>query len=365
MKPNRIRAVLPRVALCLLLTSGATRMAWAAEAEPPGAALVIGAATYTALPGQPACARSANLVSATLRNLGFEVTERLDASAGSIDAGIGEFSGRVAAGRRTAFLYVCGYGAGFNDRLFLLPVTARIARPSDMLTQGILVKSLMNALAKDGIAGAAVFDMVPMPGATAPMALETLTAMALPEGVGTIAVAEKPLSDGPTPLAAALAAALAGPVVRTDGAMNRVLDAMTAAGVLVAVRMPVSPGYLAGAPRPRPAAPTLSGAPSAAALPGTLPGALPAGAGDPPVSGAAPAKASPSAVFPDEERMTELDRRELQIALARLSYYKGSIDGVFGVATRAAIERFQTGLGAAPTGRLTGEQASRLVTGNR
>ena len=352
MKRNRIRVVLPRMALCLLLTSGATPVAWAAEAEPPGAALVIGAATYTALPGQPACARSANLVSATLRNLGFEVTERLDASTGAIDAGIGEFSGRVAAGRRTAFLYVCGYGAGFNDRLFLLPVTARIARPSDMLTQGILVKSLMNALAKDGIAGAAVFDMVPMPGATAPMALETLTTVPLPEGVGTIAASEKPLSDGPTPLAAALAAALAGPVVRTDGAMNRVLDAMTAAGVPVAVRMPVSPGYLAGAPRPRPAASTFAAGP-------------PAGGAEPPVSATAPAKAAPTAMFPDEDRMTELDRRELQIALARLSYYKGPIDGVFGVATRAAIERFQTGLGAAPTGRLTGEQASRLVAGNR
>jgi peptidoglycan hydrolase-like protein with peptidoglycan-binding domain len=61
--------------------------------------------------------------------------------------------------------------------------------------------------------------------------------------------------------------------------------------------------------------------------------------------------------------MSLADRRRVQAALAVLGYYDGRVDGQFGQETRAAIRRFQHEIGAEMTGRLTSEQASRLVAG--
>src|SRR5271166_3461983 len=77
----------------------------------------------------------------------------------------------------------------------------------------------------------------------------------------------------------------------------------------------------------------------------------------PPASPSAP----PMTVMPDEASMSKTDRRMVQDILRRLGYYKGHVDGVFGPSTRAAIRRFQRGIGAEMTGHLTAEEASRLV----
>jgi peptidoglycan hydrolase-like protein with peptidoglycan-binding domain len=60
--------------------------------------------------------------------------------------------------------------------------------------------------------------------------------------------------------------------------------------------------------------------------------------------------------------MTADDRQRIQTALLRLGYYDGKVDGIFGPDTRAAIRRFQHEIGTEMTGRITPEQASRLVT---
>jgi len=67
--------------------------------------------------------------------------------------------------------------------------------------------------------------------------------------------------------------------------------------------------------------------------------------------------------MPAEEAMTEADRRRVQTVLARLGYYDGRVDGVFGPDTRAAIRRFQHEIGAPMSGRLAADQATRLVSG--
>ena len=59
--------------------------------------------------------------------------------------------------------------------------------------------------------------------------------------------------------------------------------------------------------------------------------------------------------------MTDADRRAVQIALARMAYYDGQVDGLFGADTRAAIRRWQHEVGADMTGTLSGAQATRLV----
>ena len=76
-----------------------------------------------------------------------------------------------------------------------------------------------------------------------------------------------------------------------------------------------------------------------------------------PIEPPAPAATS----IPAQSGMGTADRQRVQDALRRLGYYNGPIDGSFGPLTRAAVRRFQQDIGAASTGFLTGEEASRLV----
>ena len=66
--------------------------------------------------------------------------------------------------------------------------------------------------------------------------------------------------------------------------------------------------------------------------------------------------------MPDEAGMSDADRRRVQDTLLRLGYYDGQVDGIFGPLTRVAIRRFQRDIGATTSGRLTAEEASRLVS---
>ena len=75
----------------------------------------------------------------------------------------------------------------------------------------------------------------------------------------------------------------------------------------------------------------------------------------------APATTAPASL-PAEAEMSEANRRQIQVALHRVDYYRGPVDGIFGPLTRAAIRRFQREIGADTTGYLTAEEANRLVS---
>ena len=174
--------------------------------------------------------------------------EREDLSTGGTDAAISEFS--RTPGRRTwrcgGFVYSCGYATAFNDRPFMLPVSARVTRPADVLTQGILAKTLLDVVARGG-AGATIvaMDVVPMPDAPAALGLDSLAQIALPDGMGFIATGEAKPPDAPTPLALALIAALKGPEVQTTTLLGVVQQQLNGKPVaLAALRPPVSNGYL-------------------------------------------------------------------------------------------------------------------------
>jgi hypothetical protein len=320
-----------------------------ARAEPPGAALVIGNGTYSSLPAIPACARSAHAVASALTALGFTLTERDDASSGGVDAGISEFAKHLADGHGAAIIYVCAYGTSFNNRPFLLPTTANIARPSDALTQGVLLKALVDTLKTNTVTAAVVaLDLVSKPDGPQPLGLETLADIPVPDGVGVLAATETPTSDAPTPVAAALVAGLAGPTVRSQDLLAGVQAKLAGSKASVAVlHMPARSDYLAGAP-PAPAKPT----PAPPVVVAT-PAAPPLASSPPPM---------PSVQLPDDAQMTDADRRKVQGVLLRLGYYDLPVDGVFGPETRAAIRRYQHEIGAEMTGRLTALQASRLVS---
>jgi len=335
-----------RASLAVLGVGGLLWALPAPCATPAREALVIGNGTYDTLPSLPACLLSAHAVAAALRGAGFHVTEREDASSGATGGAIGEFSGLLAASPgATAFVYSCGYVMAYNDRPFLLPVSASIARPADLLTQGVLAKSLVDVLTRGGAGPSVVaIDVMSTPDAGGPVRLDALTQESLPDALGLIGVSQAKPPEAPTPLATALVAGLKGAEVQTGALLAGVQQQLAAsrAVTIAAQHMPVTSGYLVGAPAPPPPSPPRP----------------------PPVASATPAPVpapTPAIVLPPDEEMTQADRRWVQTALSKLGYYDGQIDGIFGPDTRAAIRRYQHELGADMTGRLTDAQASRLA----
>ena len=308
-------------------------------------ALVIGNSAYTGLPPLPACGASVNVVSAALKRAGFDVTERLNVSNGQMGAAIAGFADALTLeSASVAVAYFCGYALAFDGRVFLLPASANLQRETDALTQGLVSRVLTNSvLASVASAGLVLLDTAAPPGQVAGLPLDTLVNPASLDSKGLAATHSiGPLPDGPTPLAAALAAGLAAPDVEAHALLKDLRDALRSTpGLAVAVFEPANPAWLRGGPPARPDA-----VPSPASL---------------------PVLAAPAA----PERMTEpaslndADRRQIQLALQRLGYYAGKVDGIYGPDTLAAIRRFQHELGTAMTGRLTSEQAARLLADGR
>ncbi|HUB48541.1 MAG TPA: peptidoglycan-binding protein [Acetobacteraceae bacterium] len=359
--PSRVHHVLLLWLPVLACTASA---AFAAPDTPPpatpaGVGLVIGNATYPGLPSLPACLTSAHAVSAALRRLHFDVVEQEDASEGYMDGALAQFSQQVRqADHPPTVIYVCGYASAFNGRPFLLPVSANVTRPADLLTQAVLARSVVSAgVQANAGPSLSVVDVAPMPGAPADLGLTSLAQGGLPPRLGVAVATDQAKGVLPTPVANALVTALGGALpVTVDGVLAAVQHASGAQ--IAAAQMPAEPGALAAAPiaaatsvpvKPAPPAPASAPPPS-----GATPG--PAATTAPAVS-PAPAAAS----MPAEDQMTEANRRDVQIALARLGYYDGRIDGVFGPDTRAAIRRWQHEVHTTMTGQLTAAEASRLV----
>ncbi|WP_376089012.1 peptidoglycan-binding protein [Roseomonas sp. CCTCC AB2023176] len=324
---------------CVAWVFLAALCAGAAPARAARVALVIGNGAYDAPLLSPllGCPASARAVGAALRNLGYEVVERVDAGRGAMDAAITSFTGRLRAEEGSvAVAYVCGHVVTSGGRPFLLPAGATLARETDVLTQGVLARGLVDAATRTGARGALL--ALDAGSASAP----DLRALAeLGAGRVVLASATPPAAEGVTPLAALLQRALAGPSVPLDG----LVAALRGGG-----------GQVAGT---APAGVDLGTAPTAAAPPTAAPTPVvpPPRASAPPVA----MPAAPAAAMPEEARMTPADRRRVQAALASLGYYAGTADGVFGAETRAAIRRFQFEIGEDRTGMLTAAQATRLA----
>ncbi len=313
-------------------------------------ALVIGNSTYSGVAPLPACAASANVVSAALKRSGFEVTEQLDQTIGQMDADLAALAKAVNdKPASSAVIYICGYAAGFNNRTFLLPVSVTLERDADVLTQGLVAKSVPDTIRRSPATGGLVLiDAVAWPTASGKLALDTLI-NAPPEGkVGVAAASSATVPpQGATSLAATLAAVMKGPDIEAGAVLAALQKGVP--GAPLAVRAPAEAAWLAGGPAAAPPATPTTAAPPPVAAPVPTPSTPP------------PPEVQP-AIFPAEEYMTADDRQRIQTALLRLGYYDGKVDGIFGPDTRAAIRRFQHEIGTEMTGRITPEQASRLVT---
>lgn len=319
----------------------------ALAATPAHVALVIGNATYTTLPPLPACLMSSHAVAAAARGAGFDVVEREDASGGAMDGAISEFATKLAsAPDATTLIYLCGYGTSYENRSFFLPVSANITRPADVLTQGILAKSVLSDALVRGKAGTTMIAidalLAPFPGAPTTVGLNA-QAQNLPDRTALIVASQIRQADAPTVLAASLAAQLKSPALQTAPLLATLQQDLAMKALSVdALHSPDASGYLTGTPPP-----------NAPPAPNSLAAVAP-----PPLT-------STAITVPADDQMSDGDRRLIQRLLGKLGYYDGQVDGAFGPDTRAAIRRYQHELGAAMTGILTPEQATKLVSSNQ
>jgi hypothetical protein len=347
---------------CLVIVLlGFAGLCWntsSAQAEPLRTALIIANAQYAELPPLARCTASAAVVRDALKAKGFEVVERNDVRRGEFDAAIGALAKRTAASPPSvAVLYYCGYAREFNGRSFLLPAAASIARDNDVLTQGLIAKSLVDSLARVGdSSGVVLLDAFQQPDAPA-TGLARLGEQVQPGSFAVIGANNDAVGQGPAAAAQALRGQLTGDELSLEkfvAGMRRDLGPGTAFFVAATGR----PSFLIGGkPPPAPPAPV-------AVAPPPPPAPAPAPAASPPPAAPAPAP-PPQQVMVDEDRMSDQDRRQVQAALATLGYYSGRIDATFGPETRAAIRRYQFEIKAEMTGRLTGEQATKLVNSVR
>jgi hypothetical protein len=347
---------------CLALLAATGGRAVAAS----GQALVIGEASYASLPALPGCALSAHAVAAALRGLGFAVDEQVDGSSGALYAAIGGLTKRLAAAPKApAFVYFCGYATRYEDRPFVLPVSASVDRPADALTQGLLAKTLVGA-ASGGKTAAAVLalDTVAMPNGPAVLPLDALMRPALPPTLGYIATVTRAPGNTPTPFATALVPLLHGTTVDSFRLLTDIREQMAGLKTAGVAALHVPDTALSLTAPPVVAQPVVAATPapsSSAATPAASPPVAPAAAVGSP---AAPPPASVAAVkaLPDEDQMTGDQRRLVQRALAHLGYYDARTDGVFGPETHAAIRRWQHEVHAPMTGHLTAAEASKLAS---
>jgi hypothetical protein len=333
-----------------------------ARSEQLRIALVISNGRYASMPALARCTASAAAVRDALRGRGFEVMERSDLGRGEFDTSIGALARRLAAApAASGALYYCGYALEFNGRSFLLPASAGIARDYDVLTQGIIAKSLVDSLIRGNESrGFVLLDVFRTPAASSTAALGGLAEQIRPSNFAVIGASNDGASEGPTAAALALRDQAAEGETSLDLFAGGIHRRLAKAAAVTAQFIPATarPADVAARPEappsPAPAASTVIAVPQPPPPTPPEPAIL--------VSPAAP---SSRATMADEDQMSDQDRRRVQALLATMGYYSGRIDGTFGPETRAAIRRYQFEIKAELTGRLNAEQATRLVNSAR
>jgi len=177
-----------------------------ASSEQLRIALIVSNGQYGNMPTLARCSPSATIVRDALRGIGFDVIERSDLGRGEFDTAIGALARRVAASSSAlAVLYYCGYAVEFNGRSFLLPTSANITRDYDVLTQGIISKSLVDSLvrANQG-AGFVLLDMFRTPDALATTGLGGPIEQMEASNFAVIGAGNSGAAEGPTAASLAL-----------------------------------------------------------------------------------------------------------------------------------------------------------------
>jgi Caspase domain len=107
-------------------------------------ALVIGNSRYEAAPLRNPV-NDANLMTATLRELGFDVISRTDVNLREMQLAVREFSRKIQNGSVGLFYYA-GHGMQSAGRNFLIPVGAQIEVEGDVVLEGLDLNSVLEQM---------------------------------------------------------------------------------------------------------------------------------------------------------------------------------------------------------------------------
>lgn len=137
------------VILATMLAFGGSALAQSAPGENsvPKVALVIGNANYS----QPGYSlknpvNDADLMSQTLRKLGFEVRRESNVGRGDMLRAVAEFAGKVPHGA-TAFVYFAGHGMQVGGQSYLVPVDMEVTSEQKVPLRAVPLDAVMESLA--------------------------------------------------------------------------------------------------------------------------------------------------------------------------------------------------------------------------
>jgi caspase domain-containing protein len=142
---------LTMLAIVLLLTTSLraeaqqTRgMGLSSSSSEKRVALVIGNSRYESAPLKNPV-NDANLVAATLREIGFDVISRTDVNLREMQLAVREFSRKIQNGSVGLFYYA-GHGMQSGGRNFLIPVSAQIEVEGDVVLEALDLNSVLEQM---------------------------------------------------------------------------------------------------------------------------------------------------------------------------------------------------------------------------
>jgi uncharacterized caspase-like protein len=218
----RLCAILAALAIVHCPASFAAGERRSVPASAPRLALVIGNAGYVKLGQLDNPGKDAQLIADKLRQLGFDVTEKLDRSLKGMADDVDEFARKIRErGKDTvSVLYYAGHGLESDGINYLVPVDADIKRRSDIAARSLSVQRIADRLASAGNQlNILILDACrdnPFPESVAPRGVTGLVPMgaaygefiASATGSGKVAFDG---ADGHSPYARGLAEAIATP----------------------------------------------------------------------------------------------------------------------------------------------------------
>lgn len=114
----------------------------------PKVALVIGNSSYKRAPSLKNPGNDARAMAEALRESGFEVTLRNDASADEMRAAFQAHARTLAARKCVGLFYFAGHGVQLAWRNYLLPVDAEVAKIEDIAAKCVDIGGLLETIAK-------------------------------------------------------------------------------------------------------------------------------------------------------------------------------------------------------------------------
>jgi hypothetical protein len=151
--PRGMRGFLAILGALVLLAAAGAR----AKADPSRVALVIGIGNYQNVAALPNPPHDAKAVAASLRNLGFDVEEKIDSGYTDLKESIRLF-GQRAAKADSAVVFYAGHGIQVDHENYLIPADADLQRERDLLYETIKLDIVMGEVARAKKVGLVILD---------------------------------------------------------------------------------------------------------------------------------------------------------------------------------------------------------------